>query len=70
MFGALVAWVEGGVAPERITATRLEGGEVVRTRPLCPYPAVARYDGLGDPSSAESFICKPNYGRWGTPNMR
>jgi hypothetical protein len=70
MFGALVAWVEGGAAPDRITATRLEGGEVVRTRPLCPYPAVARYDGLGDPSSAASFVCKPTYGRWGTPNFR
>jgi hypothetical protein len=27
------------------------------TRPLCPYPQVARYDG-GDPDSAESFSCR------------
>ena len=36
---ALEAWVEEDRAPERIVASKLEGGEVVRTRPLCPYPA-------------------------------
>jgi feruloyl esterase len=30
---------------------------VVLTRPLCPYPSVARYDGKGDPASASSFRC-------------
>jgi hypothetical protein len=29
---------------------------------------VARYDGRGDPNSADSFECKPNYGEWGTSN--
>jgi len=58
MFGALVDWVEKGNAPDRITASRIEGGNVVRTRPLCPYPSVATYDGKGDPSSADSFKCK------------
>jgi hypothetical protein len=70
MFGALVAWVEQGDAPDRIMATRAEGGAVVRTRPLCAYPFVPRFDGKGDPSSASSFECKPNYGQWGTPNRR
>jgi feruloyl esterase len=70
MFGALVAWVEGGNAPDQITATRVEGGAIVRTRPLCAYPYVARYDGTGDASTAASFECKPNYGQWGTPNRR
>jgi hypothetical protein len=69
MFGALVQWVEGGHAPDQIEASRVEGGEVVRTRPLCAYPFVARYDGTGDPDLAESFRCKPNYGQWGTPNQ-
>jgi hypothetical protein len=67
MFGALIAWVEGGEAPDRITASRVEGGEVVRSRPLCAYPYVARYDGKGDPNDADSFRCKPNYGRWDSP---
>lgn len=29
-----------------------------RTRPLCPYPAVARYGGTGDPERADSFVCR------------
>jgi len=51
-FGALVDWVETGRAPESIGASR--GAE---TRPLCPYPAVATYDGTGDPNRAASFDC-------------
>lgn len=70
MFGALVDWVENGEAPDRIIASRVDNGDVERARPLCPYPAVARYDGKGDADSATSFDCKPNYGRWGTPNNR
>jgi pimeloyl-ACP methyl ester carboxylesterase len=51
-FGALVDWVETGRAPETITASR--GAE---TRPMCPYPTVATYDGTGDPDRAASFDC-------------
>jgi len=29
-----------------------------RTRPLCVYPKVARYNGTGDVESASSFSCK------------
>jgi feruloyl esterase len=65
MFGALVDWVEKGKAPDRIIASQIEGGTVVRTRPLCVYPLVARYDGKGDPNSAESFKCRPNFGHHG-----
>jgi hypothetical protein len=54
---ALIDWVERGVAPPHITATRMEGGSVVRTRPLCPYPQVARYSGAGDIDAAASFTC-------------
>lgn len=57
MFGALVRWVEDGAAPDRITAAKLEGDQVVRTRPLCPYPQAAVYDGTGDPNSEASFAC-------------
>ena len=55
---ALEAWVERGKAPERIVATkRNEDGQIVMTRPLCPYPLVARWDGSGDPDNAASFAC-------------
>jgi pimeloyl-ACP methyl ester carboxylesterase len=54
---ALVDWVETGQAPEAITASRVEGGEATATRPLCPYPTVANYDGTGDPDQASSFDC-------------
>jgi feruloyl esterase len=56
--GAIEAWVEDGIAPERITAARVEQGETVMTRPLCPYPAVATWDGTGDPNDAASFNCE------------
>jgi pimeloyl-ACP methyl ester carboxylesterase len=62
-FGALVDWVENGSAPDRITASKVEDGEVTRARPLCLYPKVARYDGSGDTDSAANFDCKFGYGR-------
>ena len=54
----LIDWVEAGVVPERIDAARIENGEVVRTRPLCPYPEVAVYKGNGSTDEAENFICQ------------
>lgn len=48
-------WVEEGEAPDLVTAKGNAFPGV--TRPLCPYPQVARYDG-GDPASAESFSCR------------
>ena len=54
----LVNWVEGGTAPSQIVAGRVEAGKVVRTRPLCPYPEVARHDGAGSLDRAESFACR------------
>ncbi|MFT8243449.1 tannase/feruloyl esterase family alpha/beta hydrolase [Roseomonas sp. BN140053] len=53
---ALEAWVERGVAPERIVATKANSPV---SRPLCPYPLAARYDGSGDPNDANSFRCAP-----------
>ena len=58
MLTPLVRWREEGVAPESIVASSLNAeGEITRTRPLCPLPQVARYDGQGDPDDAASFSC-------------
>jgi feruloyl esterase len=56
--GAVEDWVEDGVAPARITASRVRQGEVDMTRPLCPYPQVATWDGTGDPNDTASFSCR------------
>jgi feruloyl esterase len=53
----LVNWVENGVAPDRIVGSRVEGGRIVRTRPLCPFPQVAKYSGSGSIDDAASFRC-------------
>ena len=55
--GALEAWVERGIAPDSIIATRLTNGVPDRTRPLCAYPKVATYKGSGDINRAENFSC-------------
>ena len=61
MITALEQWVEHDKAPERIEASRMRDGKIDRTRPLCPFPQVATYDGKGDTDSAASFACKaPN----------
>jgi feruloyl esterase len=54
---SLVNWVEGGVAPDSIIATREEEGVTTLSRPLCPYPQVAKYDGTGSADEASSFAC-------------
>jgi feruloyl esterase len=53
----LVDWVERGLAPDRLVASRRVDGKVVRARPLCPYPMEARYQGSGSPDEAASFVC-------------
>jgi feruloyl esterase len=51
-------WVEQGKAPDQIIASHQAGGKVDRTRPLCPYPQVARYNGAGSIDDAKNFSCK------------
>jgi feruloyl esterase len=53
----LVQWVEASAAPDRIEASRVVAGKVVRTRPLCMYPQVARYKGSGSIDEAANFAC-------------
>ena len=54
---ALEAWVENGIAPQQILGSRIENGITVRTRPVCPYPSVAKWNGTGNPNDAGSFTC-------------
>ncbi len=58
MLTALEQWVEHGRAPDRIIASRVRGGHVDRTRPLCAYPEVAVYKGSGSTDQASSFACQ------------
>jgi feruloyl esterase len=53
----VIPWVEKGAAPEAIVALQMDGDKVVRTRPLCPYPEMAQYQGKGSPDDAASFRC-------------
>jgi feruloyl esterase len=53
----LVQWVEQGIAPDRTIASKIANGVTAFTRPLCPYPALPRYSGVGDPTNASSFAC-------------
>ncbi|HLJ51373.1 MAG TPA: carboxylesterase family protein [Bryobacteraceae bacterium] len=60
---AMERWVEQGVAPDRIIAMRpmppASPGQKpgIRTRPLCPYPKVARWNGQGSSDDAANFAC-------------
>jgi hypothetical protein len=63
MTAALERWVEDGVAPAAIIATKYKtdgdpASGAARTRPLCPYPQVARYKGTGSTDEAANFTCK------------
>jgi feruloyl esterase len=71
LLGPLVRWVEQGVAPQAVAAgvrgTGNPGGQnaelpktwsPARSRPLCAYPAVARYTGGGSLEDASNFKCQ------------
>ena len=51
-------WVEQKQAPTRIEASHATSGRVDRTRPLCPFPQVARHTGTGSIDDAASFVCR------------
>jgi poly(3-hydroxybutyrate) depolymerase len=56
---ALTNWVEKGSAPARIEASALPSSRYFpgRTRPLCPYPSAARYQGSGSLEDGANFVC-------------
>ena len=60
MFGALVAWTERGLPPEGLELAEQDLNApkfpVLRSRPLCEWPAWPRYRG-GDAAQAGSFEC-------------
>jgi len=61
IYDALEGWLEKGVAPGPIVATKYIEDNPSRpakmTRLLCPYPQVAVYNGSGDANDSASFEC-------------
>ena len=53
----MIKWVEQGVAPDKIIATKFSGSALTLSRPVCPYPAQAVYNGSGDVTVASNFTC-------------
>jgi feruloyl esterase len=54
---ALEGWREAGIAPEQLVASRNRDGKVDMTRPLCPYPQMAKWNGTGSTDDARNFVC-------------
>jgi len=57
MITALDNWVDKGMAPDSIPASRVASGAVNRTRPLCAFPKVERYSGQGSVDDTANFSC-------------
>ena len=58
MLSALVQWVEKGIAPDYIIASHITDDRVDLTRPICPYPKIARWNGKGSSDDAKNFPCE------------
>jgi feruloyl esterase len=71
----LVSWVETGVAPETIVATKFVNDTppaIQMTRPLCVFPKVAKYNGSGSTSIAANFTCvtdEPDFNQTPAPQF-
>jgi feruloyl esterase len=63
LLSALTQWVEQGVPPEPVNATKFVQDTpslgIQMQRPICVYPQIAQYDGKGDPAWPTSFSCQP-----------
>jgi feruloyl esterase len=55
---ALERWRESRIAPDQLIATRVNDDRVTMTRPICPYPQIAQYSGVGSTNDAANFACK------------
>jgi feruloyl esterase len=58
MVTALEEWVEQRKPPDSRVAWRPIDGGAQRSRPLCPFPQVAKYKGEGSTDRASSFVCE------------
>jgi feruloyl esterase len=54
---AIEQWVEKGKAPDRIVASHMTDGKADRTRPLCVFPKVAKWNATGSTDDAANFSC-------------
>jgi hypothetical protein len=62
LFSALEEWVEKGVRPNGVIATKfaIDGdprSAVIKRRRICPYPRTARRNQLGSDSDATKYVC-------------
>ena len=61
IFAAMAHWVEDGVPPAEVVATKYVDDTpakgIAMQRPLCAWPQKAWYKGSGDTSNAASFTC-------------
>jgi pimeloyl-ACP methyl ester carboxylesterase len=57
LFELLVNWVEKGVAPATVPASRRREDGTVTSRPLCAYPSTARWNGKESTDNAANFVC-------------
>ena len=58
MLTTMENWIEKGVSPAAVVASHKTNDVVDRTRPLCPYPQVAKYVGAGSIDEAANFRCE------------
>jgi feruloyl esterase len=56
--GALERWRASNVAPDLLIASDVTNNRVDMTRPLCPYPQIAHYKGVGSTNDAANCVCK------------
>jgi len=57
MIEPLDRWADKGVAPDKVIASHVTNGVIDRTRPLCPYPQEAQWNGTGSTDDAANFVC-------------
>jgi feruloyl esterase len=66
LLSALTQWVEKGIAPTSVVATKYNNDTaqsgIALQRPLCAYPQIPVYKGAGDPALATSFKCATDEG--------
>jgi len=57
LLGSVIAWRERGLAPDQVVASGRIAAGGMRTRLLCPYPQVARFNGSGSSDDAANYRC-------------